>query len=175
VLIRLVLPVRVRSFELPYRDKVNTDANAKPVPGIRAQALVRHLSEALDRLANALRARFKHPNVKFYSLPLAIASLRSARTCKSQRQSAAPTEQAGTAAIVRQRPRCPLHQQRREKAAAAGSSLMPQSRSRVQPDWRPRCSSTRIYLSLGFLPFETCLVPLEPFIRSSFVSSGQQS
>jgi hypothetical protein len=64
-----VLPVRVRSFEVLYRDKVNTDKTANPVQGTHAQALVKHLSEALDRLANALREKLKLSNVKFYSLP----------------------------------------------------------------------------------------------------------
>src|SRR6266852_1236094 len=70
---------------------------------------------------------------------------------------------------------CPLLRQRTETAATAGSSLRPQSRCRVQPDWQPPCSSTRIYLSPGFLLVETYLVPLEPFIRPSLVRSGQQS
>src|ERR1700682_5789636 len=70
---------------------------------------------------------------------------------------------------------CPLLRQRTETAATAGSSLTPQSRCRGPPDWQPRCPVNRIYLSPDFLPLETHLLPFEPFIRSSFVSRGQQS
>jgi uncharacterized protein len=64
-----VLPVRVRSFEGLYKQNVNSDTAAQPVPNIRAQGLLRHLSEALDRLAAALIPKLKEPNVKFCAIP----------------------------------------------------------------------------------------------------------
>lgn len=64
-----VLPVRVRSFEGLYKHNVNSNSAAQPVPNIRAQALLKHLSGALDRLADGLIRRLKEPNVKFYAIP----------------------------------------------------------------------------------------------------------
>jgi len=64
-----VLPVRVRSFEGLYRHNVNSDTTAQPVSNIRAQGLVKHLSEALDRLSGALIQRLKESHVKFCAIP----------------------------------------------------------------------------------------------------------
>jgi uncharacterized protein len=64
-----VLPVRDRSFEGLYKQHVNSDTAAQPVPNIRAQSLVRHLSEALNRLADGLVQKLKESSVKFCAIP----------------------------------------------------------------------------------------------------------
>src|SRR5207244_5958141 len=70
---------------------------------------------------------------------------------------------------------CLLLRQRTQTAAVVGSSLRPLQRCRAQPHWQPPYFLNQIYLSPDFLPLETYLLPLEPFIWSSFVSTGQQS
>jgi len=72
---------------------------------------------------------------------------------------------------ARSSPRSGVGRLRTEMAGAAGSSLKPQSRYRPPPGWKTPCLRRRIYSFAGFLPLATYLLPLEPFIRSSLVSS----
>jgi uncharacterized protein len=64
-----VLPVRIRSFETLYGANIKIEPNAARVEGTSAQAIVKDLSGAIDRLATALRERLKKPNVKFVQMP----------------------------------------------------------------------------------------------------------
>ncbi len=67
-----VLPVRVRNFEDLYRGNVVLDAGAKQVEGVLANQVLTALSNAGDRLKDALIARLGQPNVKWVRVPEAL-------------------------------------------------------------------------------------------------------
>lgn len=59
-----VLPVRVRSFEELYKGSVRTNSDEPAQVDIRAQSVLRRMSEALDRLKRDLIDALKGPKVK---------------------------------------------------------------------------------------------------------------
>ncbi len=67
-----VLPVRVRSFEDMYRQRVIDDPAAAPVSGTRAQSVTKDVSTAIDRLKEALLAELNASGTKFVRIPNAL-------------------------------------------------------------------------------------------------------
>jgi len=67
-----VLPVRVRNFEVLYRDHVRSDPQEPELAGLQAQQLGRDLAGALDQLAESLLAVLKGRNVRYVRVPRAL-------------------------------------------------------------------------------------------------------
>jgi DNA helicase HerA-like ATPase len=60
-----VLPVRIRNFEGLYKNNVQPSASAESIVGIRAQKVLKAMSEALDELKNGLLEVLNSGKAKF--------------------------------------------------------------------------------------------------------------
>ena len=69
-----VLPVRVRSFEGLYRDKVRSAAGENAIGGTMTAEVVSLVGGAQARLSQALVGKLKEPNVKYVRVPSALPS-----------------------------------------------------------------------------------------------------
>lgn len=67
-----VLPVRVRDFKELYQKGINTDPGAQCLGDIRAQTILKAVSQALERLKNELASALKGSGVRFVRVPDAL-------------------------------------------------------------------------------------------------------
>lgn len=67
-----VLPVRVRSFEAIYREKVNLTSTAPAIDAAAANAVKHELLDALNVIAASLRPALKAKSVKWVDVPAKI-------------------------------------------------------------------------------------------------------
>lgn len=67
-----VLPVRVRDFKELYEKGISTDPGSKSLCDIRAQTILKAVSQAIERLRDGLTSALKGPGVKFVRVANAL-------------------------------------------------------------------------------------------------------